>query len=91
VEIASSKFSPIPIIDENSIEAAKKSFERLRPLCENDVEEKVFRQLLKVVNALEDSSFEGISLPSQSLSSHKPQLTDIGRIFKLFRPLHWLS
>jgi hypothetical protein len=67
VEIASLKFSPFPIIEEDSIVAAKKSFERLRPLCENGVEKKVLGHLETVVNALEDSSIEGVSSPCNSL------------------------
>jgi hypothetical protein len=67
VEIASLKFGPFPIIDESSIEAAKKSFERLTPLCENSVEKKVLGRLETVVNALEDSSIEGVPFPCNSL------------------------
>jgi hypothetical protein len=67
VEIASSKFGPLPKIDESSVEAAKNSFERLRPLCEKGVEKKVLGHLEAVVNALEDSSIEGVSSPCNSL------------------------
>jgi hypothetical protein len=67
VEIASLKFSPVPIIDESAIEAAKKSFERLRPFCEKGVGKKVLGHLEMAVNAMKDSSICGVSSPCNSL------------------------
>jgi hypothetical protein len=91
-EIATLKFSPVPIIDESAIEAAKKSFERLRPLCEKGVEKKVLGHLEMIVNALEDSSIGGVSSPCNSLRlTHKPPLTAIVSLFQLYDSLHWLG